>query len=99
MRTAIVFIAFVLIQSSASAQSPLDNCADQFIGGKVENAPTIGRTSSDKPSGSNKHLCYRDDGASFFAIEYWPKHFAPRWAAYKLDPANYGADGCKTNNR
>lgn len=81
------------------AQSPLDNCAEQFIAGTVDNAPTILGSPSAEPFGNNQHLCYRDDGVSFFAIEYWPDHFAPRWAAYKLDPENYGPDGCGTFTR
>jgi len=81
------------------AQSALQNCASQFIGGDIGNAPTIGSSPPSKPFGSNQHLCYRDDGVSFFAIEYWPEQFAPRWAAYKLDPKNYGADGCRTYPR
>lgn len=85
--------------SSVFGQSPLQDCAAQFIGGQVENAPTIGSSSPTEPYRSNRHLCYRDDGASFFAIEYWPEQFAPRWAAYRLDPANYGLDGCKTYTR
>jgi hypothetical protein len=85
--------------SSVSGQSPLEACADQFIGGIVENAPTIGGSPSAEPFGSNRHLCYRDDDARFLAIEYWPAQFAPRWAAYRLDPANYGPDGCRTYTR
>jgi len=36
---------------------------------------------------------------SFFATEYWPEEFAPRWAAYRLSPENYGTDGCNTYTR
>lgn len=87
------------VSASAFGQSPLDDCADQFIDGSIQNAPTIGSSQPSQPFGSNQHLCYRDDGASFFAVEYWPDHFAPRWAAYKLDPVNYGPQGCKTFTR
>ncbi len=99
MRFLLILFALALVPSSVFGQSALENCADQFIGGRVENAPTIGGSPSSEPFGSNKHLCYRDDGVSFFAIEYWLDHFAPRWAAYKLDPANYGANGCRTYTR
>lgn len=77
----------------------LDDCADQFIGGNSSNAPTIRNSPVDQPYGSNHHLCYQDDGVSFFATEYWPNEFAPRWAAYKLDPTNYGVNGCSTFTR
>ena len=77
----------------------LDDCADQFIGGNASNAPTIRNSPVDQPYGINQHLCYQDDGDSFFAIEYWPNEFAPLWAAYKLDPANYGVNRCSTFTR
>ena len=89
----------LLVSSSAGAQSPLTACANQFIGGTISNAPTIGGTAPEDPYRTNKHLCYRDDDNSFFAIEYWPEQFAPRWAAYKLSPANYGPKGCNTFTR
>jgi len=91
-------ISFFLL-SNAYSQSDLDECADQFIDSNVSNAPTLFSSSPDQPFGSNKHLCYRDDGVSFFAIEYWPDEFAPRWAAYKLTPDNYGDNGCSTYTR
>lgn len=83
----------------ANASTALDNCQDQFIGGDSSNAPTIYSSPVDQPFGTNQHLCYRDDDTSFFALEYWPKEFAPRWAAYKLDPVNYGPNGCSTFTR
>ena len=95
MRIIMILIStsFLFI-SNAFAESELDNCADQFIGGNVSNAPTIYNSTPDQPYGNNKHLCYRDDGVSFYALEYWPDEFAPRWAAYKLTPGNYGPNGC-----
>jgi len=95
----LVVMALALTPSIARAQSPLDACDDQFVDGLVANAPTIGNTAPDRPFASNLHLCYRDDGVSFFVLEYWPEQFAPRWAAYRLDPANYGANGCNTFTR
>jgi DNA/RNA endonuclease G (NUC1) len=96
----VLFAAGLAAQASGAwAQSPLAECADQFIGGLVGNAPAIGGAPAGTPFGSNRHLCYRDDDASFFAVEYWPEQFASRWAAYKLDPANYGANGCATYTR
>ena len=62
-------ILFFLI-SNAYSQSDLDECADQFIDGNVSNSPTLLSSSPDQPFGNNKHLCYLDDGVSFFAIEY-----------------------------
>lgn len=89
----------VFLQSTAFSQTGLDNCTEQFIDGKVSNAPTLFNSRPDEPFGSNKHLCYRDDGVSFFAIEYRPDEFTPRWAAYRLTPGNYGINGCSTFTR
>lgn len=89
----------VCLQINAYGQTALDKCADQFIDGKVSNAPTLFSSPPDQPFGSNKQLCYRDDGVSFFALEYWPEEFAPRWAAYKITPENYGENGCSTFTR
>ena len=94
----LVLLPLFFSQAIFSSQV-LDDCADQFIGGISSNAPTIRNSPVDQPSGANQHLCYQDDGISFFATEYWPNEFAPRWAAYKLDPANYGANGCLTFTR
>ena len=95
-----LWIAFcILLQGTAFSQTALDNCADQFIDSNVANAPTVFNSPPNQPFGSNVHLCYRDDGVSFFASEYWPGQFAPRWAAYKLTPSNYGTDGCSTFTR
>jgi DNA/RNA endonuclease G (NUC1) len=82
---------------SAHAQSPLDPCASQFINDVLANAPKIGE--SDESFGDTELLCYRDDDASFFALEYWRKELTPRWVAYKLEPDNYGTDACKTFTR
>ena len=94
-----LWITLILLQGTAFSQTALDNCADQFIDSNVANAPTVFNSPPDQPFGSNVHLCYRDDGVSFFASEYWPGQFAPRWAAYKLTPGNYGTDGCSTFTR
>jgi hypothetical protein len=91
--------AVAVVPSGATGQTPLENCKERFIGGLAANAPTIGGSASNVPFSTNRHLCYRDDGVSFFAIEYWPEQFAPRWAAYRLDPSNYGPHGCKTYTR
>ena len=87
------------LPSNAYSQTVLDECADQFIDGNASNAPTLFNSAPDQPFGNNKHLCYRDDGVSFFAIEYWPDEFAPRWAAYKLTGDNYGPNGSSTFTR
>lgn len=92
-------ILFTFVSIPAFAQSALDHCAKQFIGGTKNNAPTIGNSSPTKPYRSNRHLCYRGQNDSFFAIEYWPEQFAPVWAAYRLDPKNYGPKACKTLTR
>ena len=95
-----LWVAFcILLQGTGFSQTALDNCADQFIDSNVANAPTVFNSPPEQPFGSNVHLCYRDDGVSFFASEYWPGQFAPRWAAYKLTPSNYGTDGCSTYTR
>jgi len=91
-------IISVLGQGIASAGA-LDACAGQFIDGNVSNAPTIFSSPPDQPFGSNQHLCYHDDGVSFYAAEYWPEQFGPRWAAYKLSPEHYGTNGCSTYTR
>ena len=101
-RTLGFFAAAILVALPASGfgQSALDRCADQFIGGTTDHAPKTAVPGSEGTSASpNRHLCYRDEGASFFAVEYWPQQFAPRWAAYKLDPANYGPDKCNVYSR
>ena len=94
-----LFSVLAIAATNAFAQSPLTNCSDQFIDSSADNAPTILNAPPSQPFGTNKHLCYRDDGVSFFAAEYWPEEFAPRWAAYKISPGNYGPNGCKTYTR
>lgn len=89
----------LLLSITCHAQSVLDNCKDQFIGSDVNNAPTIFSSTPEQPHSTNKHLCYRDDSVSFFASEYLPEAFAPRWTAYKLSPENYGENGCATYTR
>ena len=69
------------------------------LGGDAANAPTLFNSPPTAPFGNNVHLCYRDDGVSFFALEYWPDHFIPRWTSYRIDPANYGPNGCSTFTR
>ena len=81
-----ILIAFsLLLLGNATAQTPLEHCADQFINSDLDNAPTIYNSAPDAPFGSNQHLCYRDDGVSFFALEYWPELFVPRWATYRTN--------------
>lgn len=92
-------LATAVSLAGAFAQSPLERCADQFIDSLPANAPAIAGAPPGAPFGTNLHLCYRTGESSFFALEYWPEHFAPRWAAYRLEPANYGPDGCKTYTR
>lgn len=94
-----VLIITVFAPATAWAQNALTNCAEQFIGGNVSNAPRVSTSAQGQPFGSNEHLCYRDDGVSFFASEYWPDEFAPRWVAYRLAPQNYGDNGCGTLSR
>lgn len=89
-------LPLLLLSARVSAQSPLDACADQFINSNTANAPTLFNSPPTEPFGSNRHLCYRDDGVSFFALEYWPEEQAPRWAAYRIDPSHYGKDACNT---
>lgn len=78
--------------------STLSVCADQFIDGDESNAPTMYSSAPDVPYKKNKHQCYKADGHSLFALEYWPKNHTPRWVAYKLSD-NYGTNGCATRPR
>ena len=89
----VVSFAIVAVQP-ALAQTALQNCADQFIDSDHTNAPVLAAAPS-----TNQHLCYRDDGTSFFAVEYSPTDLAPIWAAYRLSPGNYGTNGCSTYTR
>ena len=95
----IFFLMAAMAGANASNQTALQNCATQFIGGDPYNAPNVLGSEPGQPFERNSRLCYRDDDTSFFAIEYWPDEFAPRWAAYKLSKDNYGDDGCKTYTR
>jgi len=89
-----VFVICLAAASPALAQSSFENCADQFIGGDVGNAPSLlGQNTAITP------LCYRDDDVSFFAVGYRASDLAPVWTAYRLDPANYGENGCNTFTR
>lgn len=99
VRRRFVLAVIFLSPALSAAQSPLENCAAQFIDNDVANAPTIGGTLPNEPFLSNVHQRYRDDRVSFFSMEYWPEEFAPRWTAYRLSPENYGADGCATFTR
>jgi hypothetical protein len=99
-RLALSLLASIsLHHGTAHAQSPLQPCAEQFIDNQLTNAPAVNGSPSGQPFATNRHLCYRDDNTSFFAIEYWPEQFTPRWAAYKLSPQNYGERGCSTYTR
>jgi hypothetical protein len=95
----VFFLSGLVLFTVTFAQSSLDDCAEQFIGGDAANAPTLTGTPSNTPFGNNEHLCYRDNGVSFFATEYAPDLLAPVWASYKLDPVNYGPQGCSTFTR
>lgn len=92
-------LALVFFHSLAFSEPGLDNCADQFIDGNIQNAPTLYNSLPNVPYGNNVHLCYRDDDSSFFAVEYWPNEFSPRWTAYRISPENYGVNGCSTFTR
>lgn len=92
-------VFLVLLPLEGHSQSPLEDCADQFIGHTVSNAPTLFNSAPDEPFDTNRHLCYRAADTGYFAMEYWPEIFAPRWVAYKLSPKNYGEEGCSTYTR
>jgi hypothetical protein len=79
--------------------NPLSGCADQFIAGQIQNAPTLFDSAPTEPFGSNQHLCYRVEDTSFFAMEYWPERFAARWAAYRLSGEPFGPGECSTYTR
>ena len=89
----------ILLVSFNLNSSSLDECAEQFIASNVKNAPFIEGSVAGKPYGNNLHLCFKGKESSFYAIEYKPSVFAPRWAAYKLSPENYGKNGCNTFTR
>ena len=91
-------LAPILAESNSLGELELKSCEEQFIGGIVANVPTTNNTSQIYRVCSKQHLCYQDDEFSFFAIEYCPEFFAPRWAAYKLNPDNY-KNHCKTYSR
>jgi DNA/RNA endonuclease G (NUC1) len=91
--------ALILWPALSFAQGSLAGCAAQFIDGDAAKAPLVGSAQVGQPFATNVHQCYRDDGTSFFAMEYWPEEFAPRWLAYRLSPENYGANGCATFTR
>jgi len=95
----ICLIFTMFVPCNAFAESALTNCTDQFIDGLATNAPSIYNSPVESPHGTNQHLCYRDDNVSFYAMEYWPEAFSPRWSAYKLTPQNYGQNGCNTYTR
>lgn len=79
--------------------SPLSACAEHFIGSQMENAPTLFDSAPDEPFDSNNHLCYQVQDTSFFAMEYWPERFAPRWTAYRLSGDPFGPGECNTYTR
>ncbi len=90
---------FLVVLSVPSFAEGLNGCEDQFIGGTVAGAPALLGNPPGIPFGSNQHLCYRTGQHSFFAMEYWPERFAPRWVAYKIDPAHFGDDACNVYTR
>ncbi|MDZ7790309.1 MAG: DNA/RNA non-specific endonuclease [Xanthomonadales bacterium] len=79
--------------------SPLSGCAEHFIDGEEANAPTLFDSAPTEPFDSNHHLCYQVEDTSFFAMEYWPERFAPRWTAYRLSPEPFGPGECNTYTR
>lgn len=88
------FAFFISIASLAdAAEKGLANCASQFPGGSVANAPTYKGTDPATPRAGNVDLCNRSGKTSFFALEYDPKHLIPDWVAYKLSNM-FGADRC-----
>lgn len=97
MPVALLSIGILVFAISAARleASPLAACAAQFIDGDVANAPKGSSIGTDEIT----YLCYRDDRVSFFATAFDAQAAGPLWSAYRLDPANYGRDGCKTFTR
>jgi DNA/RNA endonuclease G (NUC1) len=91
---ALAFLASAIDVGKLKA-SPLAACASQFVEGDAANAPQA----SPSASANIRHVCYRDDTVSFFATAFDLQATGPVWSAYRLDPANYGPDGCKTFTR
>ena len=94
----IALLVWLSTLANASA-NPLVQCAEHFIDGDLAHAPTLFSSLPEAPYDSNIHLCYRVDDTSFFAVEYWPERFAPRWVAYQLSGEPFGPDGCNTYTR
>ena len=93
-------LALVLLLGAPSLHaSPLSGCAEHFIEGEVANAPTLFDSAPTEPFNSNRHLCYHVEGTSFFAMEYWPERFAPRWTTYRLSGERFGPGACNTYTR
>jgi len=95
----IVLLLFATLFPHLTWASPLSGCQEHFISANIQNAPTLFQSAPDEPFGSNVHLCYRTEDASFFALEYWPERFAPRWTAYRLSGDVFGPGGCNTYTR
>jgi hypothetical protein len=85
----------VLWCPTAWAEQGLANCAAQFPGELAENAPVVGKLSSAK---GNVHICRRFGESSFFALEYEPRRYAPRWVAYRVTNT-FGDGGCASMTR
>jgi DNA/RNA endonuclease G (NUC1) len=90
----IAILAFAISAARLEA-SPLAACAAQFIDGDVANA----REGSSIGTDEITYLCYQHDRVSFFATDFNAEADGPFWSAYRLDPANYRLDGCKTFTR
>lgn len=46
---------FITFSTQLAAQSPLDACAEQFIGGTISNAPTLFNSPPEEPFDTNVH--------------------------------------------
>jgi hypothetical protein len=95
----ILLLLFATLIPHLTGASPLSGCQEHFISANIQNAPTLFQSAPDEPFDSNVHLCYRTEDASFFALDYWPERFAPRWTAYQLSGDVFRPGGCNTYTR
>lgn len=96
--TACVVAFFCLASTNGIAEEGLANCAEQFPGGVIANAPTIARAVASGRDSRNVQICRRSGDTSFFALEYDPRRYAPIWVSYRI--ANtFGVGGCASMTR
>lgn len=89
----ITFLSFLAIGGGSEHVLSVTGCEEVFIDSNESNVPFVNGSSA------STKLCYRTKETVFFASEYWPEQYAPRWVAYTVDGDRYGDDGCSTYTR